>query len=313
MGLLSSVSASDYPSKPVNILLGFEPGGTLYTQAEVLAEVLSETLQQNVFLQVKPGFGGGVATAMLSDSTNEGYILLFTPSFPLTDYPARLQVSYSLDDFTYISSLSADQHAFVTSAKAPFNTWDGFLNYARAQGEVLYASQNLTDRLIMQRIADIEGFSIRVIPVSGGAGMAPIVITGDVDIAFSGGTHSRFTDSGEMIVLATTGDKPSVFYPNIPTLAELGYDFGMQSIRLLLAPRNLPQEQLEILTNALEIVSQDHRFIQVTQDTIRQPLISLQGDELKQFLQQQQAKLIQLMNNHQDPAESDAIIRIQPR
>lgn len=293
----TSFSEEDFPNRPITLLIGFEQGGTLFTQANTLADILSEKLGQPVNLETRAGYGGGTAAAMLANSNSEGYILLFTPSFPLTDYPARLQVSYKIDDFSYIAAISADQHAFVTSQWAPFDDWASFLNYARQQHEIRYASQNLTDRLIIQEIAEKEGFKVRIIPVSGGAGMAPLVLSGDVDLAFSGGTHSRYTDSGEMRVLAATGRDRLKHYPETPSLSELGYDVGMQSVRLIAAPKNTPAYQLDILTSAVKEVILSPDFIHITEEVIRQPISFLQVDELREFLLLQEQQLKELLKN----------------
>lgn len=292
-----SVAEGHFPNRPITLLIGFEQGGTLFTQAATLAEILSEKLGQPVNLETRTGHGGGTAAAMLANSTSEGYILLFSPSFPLTDYPARLQVSYTIDDFRYVGAISQDQHALVTSRWTPFDDWAGFLNYARKQTEIRYASQNLTDRLIIQDIAQNEGFNVRIIPVSGGAGMTPLVLAGDVDIAFSGGTHSRYTDSGEMRVLAATGMDRLKHYPEAPTLRELGYDVGMQSVRLIAAPLNTPQYQIDILSEKVKQSIQDERFIQITENIIKQPIFFMDGDDLKDFLYFQEEQLRRLLAN----------------
>lgn len=291
------LSESDFPNRPITLLLGFEQGGTLYTQAAVLAEILSEEFGQTVNIETRAGYGGGTAAAMLANSSSEGYILLFTPSFPLTDYPARLQVSYKVDDFNFIAAISADQHAFVTSQWTPFDDWTGFLDYARQQTEIRYASQNLTDRLLIQKIAELEGFNVTIIPVSGGAGMSPLLLSGDVELAFSGGTHSRYTDSGEMRVLAATGSERLKHYPDAPSLRELGYDIGMQSVRLVAAPRNTPDYQINILSQKIKQAIKDPRFLQVTEQVIRQPTILIEGNDLKQFLHFQEQQLLRLMAN----------------
>ncbi|KDE41370.1 MAG: tripartite tricarboxylate transporter substrate binding protein [Nitrincola lacisaponensis] len=292
-----SLNAADYPNRPVTLLIGFERGGTAYTQAEVLAEVLADNLGQPVSLQRKSGLGGGIAAAMLASSKSEGYIVLFTPSFPITDYPPNVQASYSIDDFRYIGAVSEDQHALVTSRFAPFNTWAEFLQYARQQGEISYVSQNMTDRHLIQTIAEKEGFEVRIIPVSGGAGMAPLVLSGDVDLAFSGGTHSRYSDTGEMRVLAATGQRRLEHYPDIPTLEELGYPLIMQSVRLLAVPKDTPEYQVEVLIQATRRALEDPRFIQVTQEVIRQPIRFIDGEELNQFLYQQRQRQLQLLEH----------------
>ncbi|TVQ67778.1 MAG: tripartite tricarboxylate transporter substrate binding protein [Oceanospirillales bacterium] len=296
--LSTQAVANDFPNRPVTLLLGFERGGTMYTLAETVAEVLSDKLGQPVNIEARPGHGGGTAAAMLANSNSEGYILLLTPSFAITDYPIRLQASYEIEDFIFIGSVLADQHALVTSHHATYSSWEEFISFAQQQGEIRYASQNLTDRLIIQEIAKQEGFSVRIIPVSGGAGMTPLVLSGDVDLAFSGGTHARFTDSGEMRVLATTGSERLVHYPNVPTLQELGYILRIQSVSLIAAPKNTPNYQIEKLTIALEAMMDDPRFINVTEYVIRQPRLFIKGEELRASLQLQQLNIMRLMSNH---------------
>lgn len=293
-------SASEFPTRPVTLLIGFEKGGTMYTLAETVAEVFSDLLGQPVKVEARAGHGGGTAAAMLANSQSEGYILLLSPSFAITDYPIRLQASYEIDDFTFIGSVLADQHALITGKHASYDTWEEFINFAKAQGEIRYASQNLTDRLIIQEVARQEGFNVRIIPVSGGAGMTPLVLSGDVDLAFSGGTHARYTDSGEMRVLATTGSDRLVNYPQIPTLQELGYVLRIQSVSLIAAPKNTPEYQIEILTNALERMMEDPRFIDVTENVIRQPKLFINGEALRASLHLQQLNIMRLMSTHMD-------------
>lgn len=294
--VLVSVNAHAFPDRPLTMLIGFDKGGTLFTQAEVLAQILSETLGQPVFLESQSGLGGGMAVAMAASSNEEGYIFLFTPSFPITDYPITIQSSYDIEDFKYVGAISQDQHAFVTHSAAPYTSWADFLAYARHQGTIQYLSQNLTDRKIIRAIAKEEGFHVQVVPVSGGAGMAPLLLAGKVDLAFSGGTHSRYTDTGEMRMLAALGEKRLDHYPNVPTLIEMGHALQMQAVRLIAVPANTPSAQIDILAHALQRAIQDQRFIEVTQDVIRQPIIFMDSIELEAFLVTQRQNLQHLVN-----------------
>lgn len=286
-----------YPTRPITLLIGFEPGGTMYTLAEIIAELLAEELDQPVNIQARSGLGGGTAAAMLAKSDSEGYIILLTPSFTITDYSTRLTASYDIEDFSFIGTVSADQHALITSQFAPYDNWADFLSYAKEKGEILYASQNLTDRLFIQQIAEMEGFRVKIIPVSGGAGMKPLVLAGDVDLAFSGGTHSQYTDSGEMVVLATTGSQRLIHYPDAPTLNELGYVLNLRSVTLLAAPRDTPAYQLNILTDTVKKITQDPRFIDVTENIVKNPAYFINGENLKASLHLQQLHIMRLMSN----------------
>lgn len=295
--LLFSVALAaeeSFPARPLTLLIGFEQGGSMSTQGSVLAEILSEQLGQPVGIQYRPGIGGGVAAAMLATSHEQGHMVLFTPSMPFTNYPLDMPVSYNLGDFAYIGAFSKDQQALVTRQSSPFSNWNEFLEYARQKDEILFASQTLTDRRIMNQIAKQEGFSVRVIPVTGGSSMATLVMAGDVDIGFSGGSHAQFVDAGNMRLLAGLGNSRLKHYATVPTLNELGYDLQMSSVRMLVVPVTTPAPQQQILVSALHNATSDPRFIYVTEEIIHQPVDYMSAESLELFLQQQQAFYLRL-------------------
>ncbi len=291
-----SSSANTFPSKPLALLIGFDRGGTIYTQAETLAEVLADILNQPVALEVRSGLGGGLAASMVANSQAEGYIMLFTTSVPITNAPNNVVDSFQVNDFRYIGAISEDQNAFVTSSDSPFSNWVEFVDYARQKDEILYASQNITDRHFINNIAQQQGFNVRIIPVSGGAGMAPLVLGRDVDLAFSGGTHNRYVDSGEMKVLASTSRNRLMEHPEVPTLIELGYELDMQSLRILAVPKNTPDEQFDILSQALSKAIEDPRLVEVIHNVIRHPVTMLSDQELQQFITDRRSQYLELLS-----------------
>jgi len=282
------IAEEPFPARPLTLLIGFEQGGSMSTQGSVLANILSEQLGQPVRIQYRPGIGGGAAAAMLATSHEQGYMLLFTPSMPFTNYPLEMSTSYNLNDFAYIGAVSEDQQALVTRQSSPFSNWDEFLEYAHQRGEISFASQTLTDRRIINRIAKEEGFIARIIPVTGGNAMTTLVMAGDVDIGFSGGSHSKFVDAGNMQLLAGLGNHRLKHYATVPTLKELGYDLQMSSVRMLVVPVTTPLSQQQTLTSALYNATSDLRFINVTEEIIHQPVRYMSTEPLTQFLQQQQ-------------------------
>lgn len=289
------VYADNFPSKPLTLLIGFDRGGTVYTQAEALAEVLQDILEQPVILQARSGLGGAIAAAMVSQSQSEGYIMLFTPSIAITNYLDNSQTSFQIDDYRYIGAISEDQNALITYNEAPFSNWAEFLEYAKQQNEILYASQNIADRNFINVIAEQENINVRIIPVSGGAGMAPLVLGKDVDLAFSGGTHNRYVSTGEMKVLASTSINRLYEQPDVPTLKELGYDIEMQSLRILAVPQNTPDRQVKTLTDALQKAIEDPRLIQVMSEVIHHPVMFISGDDLHKFVYNQRLQYLDLL------------------
>lgn len=285
------MSVVAYPERPLTLLIGFNPGGSVDRQAQLMAELLQRELGQPVELLHYPGAGGAAAAAMLAASAEQGYVLQYGPSHTYTFTPLVLPASYDLGSFRYVAAISRDQLALVTSSQSPWSNWTELLEQGRQLGELSYATQILLDRYLINRIAQQEGIKLRVLPTSGGAGMAGLVLTGDADFAFSGGTHSRYLETGEMRLLAAFGKERLMLAPDVPTLQELGYDLVLDSLRLVSVPADTPDDQVARLEQAFAAIVQDPSFIKLTRDTMQLPVVFRSGVALQQFMEQQMTSL----------------------
>jgi len=289
------LAADSFPSRPLTMLIGFNPGGSTDIQGQVLAEVLSEQLGQPVNIIHHPGAGGGAAAAMLAASPEQGYVFQYGLSLPFTFAPLVAPASYELNSFRFVAGITLAQPAIVTGPNKPFKTWQELIDYAKTNQGLIYASQNIQDRFMIIRIAKLEGLTLRFVPTTGGAGMAPLIVSGDADFGFSGGTHSDYTDSGQMLVLASLADQRLVYYPDAPTLRELGYDISMHAIRVIAVPADTPDEHVRVLSEALEMVTRDPRFIQVTEERIKMPVVFMSSKELNTLFANQVKEFKQLI------------------
>ncbi|MBD3898376.1 tripartite tricarboxylate transporter substrate binding protein [Halomonas sp. ML-15] len=282
--------ADDFPSKPLTLVVGFGAGGSTDIQARVLANVLEEELGQPVNVVNQPGAGGGVALSRLTVSDDEGYTFVFGTSMTITYGPLSTETNYQLDDFRYVAGVTLGQSAMVTGEDRPFgDTWEGLIEYAKENPGTSYATQTALDRMIIEYIAQQEGLDLRIVPTSGGAGMAPLILSGDVDFAYSGGTHSGYADSGEMPVLLSLAEDRLVAFPDAPSIQEAGYDINPAEIRVVMVPQNTPDSHVERLAEALEAATQDERFIEITEERILMPVVYMDEDEVTQTLSDQVA------------------------
>jgi len=300
-GLLGVVLALNghagvFPERPLTMVIGYAAGGSTDVQGRVLAEVLAERLGQPVTVSNLPGAGGAVAASMLASSTEQGYVFQYGISSTISISPLLAPASYNLDSFTYVAGLSLDQSAYVTGGQSGFKDWPSLLTYLRENPGQIYVTQTAEDRLLTRAIAKREGLQLRIVPTSGGAGMAPLVTSGEVIFAYSGGTHTAFTDSGQMRVLASLAKERLLGYPDVPTLRELGYDLALHAVRIVSVPADTPAEQVRVLADALAAAVRDPRFIEVTEVRIRQPIQFMPGPQVKDMLNQQVQEYRQLID-----------------
>lgn len=295
-GIHLTHAEASFPSRPLTMLIGFNVGGSTDVQGQVLAQILTEHLKQPVQIIYHAGAGGGAAAAMLAESQDQGYTFQYGLSLPYTFTPLINPASYSINSFRYVAGITLDQNAFITGPNKPFKTWGEFIQYAKTNPGLIYASQNAQDRFVIQRVMQRENITLRIVPTSGGSGMAPLILSGDADIAFSGGTHSIYTDSGLMHVLASLADERLAYYPDVPSLKELGYEVSVHAIRVVAVPANTPDSHVKILAQALKNVSQDPRFQHITEKRIKMPVIFMEEDELNTLFSNQLNEYQQLIS-----------------
>ncbi len=272
--------ADDWPSRPLTMVIGFAAGGSTDIQGRVLANVMEQYLGQPVNVVNQPGGGSAVAFTRLANTEPDGYTFLFGGTTALTFTPIITPVEYEIDDFEYLAAVALGQNAIVTSAEQPFATFDEIIEHGR-ENPMTYAQQTPLDEAIIRAIAAQEGLDLSIVPTGGGGGMAPLVLGKEVDFAYSGGTHAQYTPTGEMVVAAFMSAERSPFYPDTPTLIELGYDFSIEDYRTIIVPAGVPDSVKERLMSAAEHASTAQPFIDITEGNTFFPVVYIGQEEME--------------------------------
>ena len=288
------VLADEWPERPVTMVIGFNPGGSTDIQGRVLANVMEEYLGQPVNVVNEPGAGSAVAFTNLANAEPDGYRFLFGGTTALTFTPIITDVEYEIDDFEYLAALALGQNALVTSAEQPFETFDEIIEYGQ-ENPMTYAQQTALDQAIIERVAEEEGLDLAIVPTGGGAGMAPLILGREVDFAYSGGTHAQYTPTGEMVIAAFLSAERSPFYPDVPTLMELGYDYSIEDWRTIIVPQGVPEDVKDRLMAAAEFASQDERFIETTEGNTFFPVVYYDQEQMEENVRRVRAATEEVM------------------
>ncbi len=280
LGTVGDLQADEFPTRPLTMVIGFAAGGSTDIQGRVLANVMEEHLGQPVNVVNQPGAGSAVAFTRLKNNTDGGHTFLFGGTTALTFTPIITEVEYEIDDFEYLAAVALGQNAIVTSAEQPFSTFDEIIAYGK-ENPMTYAQQTPLDQAIIEAVARQEGLDLAIVPTGGGGGMAPLVLANEVDFAYSGGTHAQYTPTGEMVVAAFLSAERSPFYPDVPTLMELGYDYSIEDYRTIIVPAGTPDAAKAKLIEAAEFASQDQRFIDITEGNTFFPVVFIGQEEME--------------------------------
>jgi tripartite-type tricarboxylate transporter receptor subunit TctC len=243
--------AADFPTKPINIIIGFAPGGGTDAVVRAAAEPLGGALGQTVIAQNKPGAGGGVAAMAVKAAEADGHTLIATGSVTYTFEPLVLKTQYDVKDFAHVAVISLFQDGLFTHPSRPYKTMRDVIDAAKAEKrDVKYASQYQLDRLIFEFVAKKEGVKIIPVPTQGGNGTVQAVLANQVDFGFSGGTFGPHAESGALRVIGAMSSERMERFPDIPSLRDHGWDISGGNYLIISAPKNTPKPVVEKLAKA---------------------------------------------------------------
>lgn len=256
------VTASDYPSAPITLLVGYNAGGQTDLIARAAANVLSEQLGVPVNVLNKPGGGGLLATNELSKAKPDGYTVLFHANSVINAAPFLMKrVTFKPEDFEYAGMITSYQVALATQKDAPYDTLSEFVAWARENPGFGFGALSPAARMVMEVIAAREGLDANIVPLQGGGDMMNALLGKQVALVYSGGIHYKYPEQLKSITALTTFRHPSA--PGVETINEAGYSLGMDGYTTLILPKGTPREIRKRLSAALKAAETDDAFAKV--------------------------------------------------
>ena len=254
-----SRAQSGYPTRPLTLYVPFAAGGIADSNARLIAEKLAGRLGQPFVVDNRPGAGGNIALGVAKRAEPDGYNLMFGTNgthaanrYLYKDFPYD-----PLRDFVPVHGLFADFNVLVTGASSSFKTFDEFLALAREQpGKLTYASAGVgtAQHLVAELLQTVAGIRLLHVPYKGAGLAMNDLMAGTVDVMFDYPiTSLPLIAANKLHALVTTGARPLVSLPGIPTIADAGYPNGQSSVWSgLFAPRGTPLDSVAMLSKACD-------------------------------------------------------------
>lgn len=307
MVLLPGLSfAQAYPTKPINLIVTFPPGGTLDTSTRILASKAEKFLGQPVIVSNVGGGAGSVALGQVAKKRPDGYDLTSCTSTGLIRIPQLRAVPYSLEDFIPVMHFTAVQSGLVVKSDSPFKTLKDLVEYARKNpGKVTYATSGAGSpmHMAMEYIADKEGIQWTHVPQTGGAPGLTAVLGGHVTSMSDSTEWLPHVKEGTLRLLATHGERRMKRFPNVPTLRDLGYDFINETVFMVAAPRGTPALIVKKLDESFHKGMDDPAFIQ-TIANLEFDVAYRNAEDTKKYLEDAYlrfAQMIKKLNIQKEP------------
>jgi tripartite-type tricarboxylate transporter receptor subunit TctC len=249
LGALGSVQAQQaWPAaKPIRIVVGFAPGGTTDVMARTMSQLLSEALGQTVIVDNKPGASGNVAASEVIRAQPDGYTFLIAPtSFETANPYLFKQTINPAKDLTPVAGVGRSQMYVVVGQQSPFKDARELVAFAQKNpGKLSYSSAgagtppHLAGELFKQ---SAKFFAVHI-PYRGAAPALQDVLAGQADFVMDPGISFPHVRAGKARMLAVAGANRSSFFPEVPTLTELGMKGSELDIWFgMWAPNGTPSE-----------------------------------------------------------------------
>jgi tripartite-type tricarboxylate transporter receptor subunit TctC len=281
-----------YPSKPIKIIVPFDPGGGADMVATAFVDELSQKLGKPVVKANHPGSNSIIGTTLLAKSPPDGHTLLATTAGIAINPYLYLSMPYKTpEDFAPVSILTA--YPFVLGARRnlPVNSVAELIAYAKANPGKLTAAntgRGASAHLALGLLNNLAGTNIRPIPFKGAGPGLTAVAGGFVDMIFSGlETVRPFVETGKMKYLAHTGPE-AMKSPAIPAIAETVSGYQHLNWMALFAPAGTPPEVVEKLNTALKDVFADPK-VKKKLENLNIDIIASSPAEAKDYLVSQMA------------------------
>jgi tripartite-type tricarboxylate transporter receptor subunit TctC len=223
----SAAAQSDYPSRPVRVIVPSPPSGGTDIVARVLAQHFSNAFRQQFFVENKPGAGNVIGIEAAGRSAPDGYTLLVSASTIALNSVLYKKVPYDpLRDFTPITLAATAPNILVVNPKLPINSVADLIAAAKAQpGKLTYGTPGVgtSPHLCMELFKSMAGVDLQHVPYKGTAAAVMDIIGGQIDVAFATAlTAKPLIDAGRLRALAVSGPRRIAALPNVPPVAEAG-------------------------------------------------------------------------------------------
>ena len=223
-----ALAQSDYPNKPIKIIVAFPPGGTSDVMGRMMADPLSKVLGQPVVIENIGGAGGVIGTERGVKAPADGYTIIQTGvGQNAVAHGLNSNLKYdSVKDFIHISHVHSGPNVLVVNAQRPYKTLADLVKAAKANpGKIDYGyTHAASGHMAMELFKQTAGIFMTGIPYRGGGPMMTALLGNEIPMMFiNQDVALPHIKAGKLRPIAVSSAKRNVLYPDVPTVAESGY------------------------------------------------------------------------------------------
>ena len=252
----AQAQSTNWPSKPIRVVVGFAPGGSTDVMARIVSQSLSESLGQSVVIDNKPGASGNIAASEVIRAPGDGYTFLIAPTSVETANPSLFKSSILPSrDLMPVGGVGKTQMYLVAKPQLDVKDTRDLVAMAKAQpGKLSYASAGAgtPPHLACELFKLATGIDVAHVPYRGAAPALQDVMAGQADFVCDPGIAFPHIRTNKVKLLGVVSAKRSPFFPDVPTVGEQGFkDADLDIWFGMWAPNHTPADVIERMNKAL--------------------------------------------------------------
>lgn len=259
---MTEAAAQSYPTKPVRMIVPFAPGGRVEAVARLIADALSKDLGQPFLVESRPGAGGATGADFVAKAQPDGHVLLLCSAGVLSILPnVDKKLPYDpVKDFTPVARLIEGFTFIGAYPGLPAKSIGELVALAKQKpNSIGYASSGVGtySHLAGELVSIASGAALKHVPYRGSGPALNDIVAGHIPLMI-GGELGELAKAGKIRILATTNEKRSPEFPDVPTMKESGFpQFVAHSWVGLVGPANMPATVADKLNVTLARVMAD--------------------------------------------------------
>ena len=301
----ASKDGSDYPKRPISLVIPYAAGGSADIQARLIGESLQKQLGQAVNVVSRAGGAGATGMNSVKSSKADGYTIILTAVGPSTLTPNANAVGYNVtEDFYPIAQISEAPYGLAVNGESNVQSLEELLEFAdKNAGKATYGTTGagLHQHIVMSDFLNqIQDVDMEHIPFEGGAEAVSALLGNHVTASMN--TISEIIphqESGGLRIIAVTADERLKDLPDVPTFKELGYQLVGQGAWFgFMAPKDTPEEIVNLLDESIKKALEDEA-VKTQFDNAGLPIKYLDSSQFTEKVKEENeknAKVIQSLN-----------------
>ena len=279
-------AAETFPSRSITLIVPYPAGGATDLLARPLADEAKKSLGQSVIVENRAGGAGAVGVGAIVGKKPDGYLLsVAVESLHRNSYINKLPFD-TVKDLTPIIAFSGNLYGICVRADSAYKTLKDLLNYAKANpGKVSYMAAGIgtSGHITMEELAAKAGnLVLSHIPSKGDAEASAALMGGHIEATSGSAGFIPLVEAGQLRLLATYTTKRTKKFPNVPTVAELGYGVIEEAPIAIFGPKGMPADIVKTLHDAFKKAMESPAFL-ATMDKFQQPPVYMNPEELGKY------------------------------